>query len=198
MVTSLRSATGMAAIWVFAVAGVSATAWVAIDRAGRDIAPAGASALPLASLGTPTRGRTPTPAAPKPAPAATASAVHTPAPTVIPAPAATSTPTRHPAQAPTPPAAGLGTAPGPTPSPAPTPVDQSISVPGGLVSVRCTGAAIRLLNAQPDNDWRVRVDTSNGGKVTVSFQNGQEDSSGSTAVRAVCTNGTPAFTTTTE
>ena len=196
MVTSLRSTTGMAAIWVFAVAGVSATAWVAIDRAGRDIAPASASALPLASLGTPTPGRTPTPAAPTPAPAP-ASAAETPAPVVIPAPAAASTPTRHPAQAPTPPTAGLTTTPGPTPSPAPTPVDQSISVPGGLVSVRCTGASIRLLNAQPDNDWRVRVDTSSWGEVTVNFQTGQEDSSRSTSVRAVCTNGTPAFTTTT-
>ena len=191
VVTNLRSAAGMAAIWVFAVAGVSATAWVAIDRAGRDIAPASASALPLASPGRPT------PAAPKPAPPASTSAAQTTTPAAIPAPQAPSTPSQHPGQAPTPPAAGPAAAPAPTPSPAPTPVDQSISVPGGLVSARCTGAAITLLNAQPDNDWRVRVDTSNWGEVIVNFQRGQEDSSDSTTVRAVCTNGTPAFTTTT-
>ena len=37
MVVKLRSAVGVAMIWLATVAGVSATAWVAIDRAGRDI-----------------------------------------------------------------------------------------------------------------------------------------------------------------
>ena len=48
MAVKLRSAVGIAMIWVATVAGVSATAWVAIDRAGRDIT--GAQATSLSSL----------------------------------------------------------------------------------------------------------------------------------------------------
>lgn len=48
MAVKLRSAVGIAMIWVATVAGVSATAWVAIDRAGRDIT--GADVTSLRSL----------------------------------------------------------------------------------------------------------------------------------------------------
>ena len=37
MVVRLRSSVGIALIWVATVAGVSATAWFAIDQAGRDL-----------------------------------------------------------------------------------------------------------------------------------------------------------------
>ena len=59
MVISLRSAAGMAAIWLTAVAGVSATAWVAIDRAGRDITDTSVVALYPGPLTTPTLGSEP-------------------------------------------------------------------------------------------------------------------------------------------
>jgi len=60
--------------------------------------------------------------------------------------------------------------------------------------VRCTGATIGLLVAQPENEWRVHADTSGAGHVVVSFRSGDEEATRSTQVTAVCANGTPTFT----
>jgi len=190
MVMSLRSAAGMAAIWLTAVAGVSATAWVAIDRAGRDITDTSVVAIYPGPLATPTLGSEParttvkgkTPVAPNPT--ATSSL------TAIPLPSPTSEPITTPTPA-TPTTPATTTAP-----PAATPADNTINVTGGLVSVRCTGTAIALRIAQPENDWRVRVDTTRPGQIVVSFQRGEEDSPSTTAVTAVCTDGIPAFSVT--
>ena len=58
-VVRLRSAVGIALIWLATVAGVSATAWVAIDRAGADI-----SGAPVSSLSSLSTGTTVTPTTP--------------------------------------------------------------------------------------------------------------------------------------
>jgi hypothetical protein len=173
MVTIVRSAVGIAAIWLAAVAGVSATAWVAIDRAGRDITSTSLRTLPPAPLVTPNLGSEPA------VTASTAEPSSAGRPTTVPSPVATATTT--PTLA-------------PTASPAPTPQDQTISVPGGLVSVRCSGATIALQVAQPENDWRVNVDTPGGQQIVVSFRGNEENPDSRTAVSAVCTNGTPVFT----
>jgi hypothetical protein len=68
-------------------------------------------------------------------------------------------------------------------------------VDGGLVKVRCTGATIALLIAQPEFGWGVRADTSNG-HIYVTFRTGEEESQRKTQATAVCRNGTPAFTVT--
>jgi hypothetical protein len=193
MVMSLRSAAGMAAIWLTAVAGVSATAWVAIDRAGRDITDTSVSALYPVPLVTPTPGSEPAKTAAKGKPPVTPKPTETPSLTALPFPWATPNPIATPTPAtPTTTATPATT----TAPPAPTPVDQTINVTGGLVSVRCTGATIGLRIAQPDNDWRVHVDTTHAAQIVVTFQRGEEDSYASTQVTAVCTNGTPAFTVT--
>ena len=173
MVNSPRSAVAAAAIWLAAVVGVSATAWIAIDRAGRDITAGVVSALPAAPLKTPTMGSAP------------ASAT-TPTPTLSPATVATPTPTPAPAPVATP-------MPRPTPSAPPTPRDRTITVTGGLVSVRCSGTVIGLRIAQPENDWRIHVDTTGSGQIVVSFRRGDEEEQQTTEVSAVCTDGTPTF-----
>jgi hypothetical protein len=199
MVMSLRPAAAMAAIWLTAVAGVSATAWVAIDRAGRDITDTSVSALYPVPLVTPTPGSTPARTAAKGKPRATPKPIQTPSLTAIPFPWATpnpiATPTPTTTATPTTPATPATPATT-TATPAATPVDQTINVTGGLVSVRCTGATIGPRIAQPDNDWRVHVDTTHAAQIVVTFQRGEEDSYTSTSVTAVCTNGTPAFTVT--
>src|SRR5450631_4033396 len=181
MVMSLRSAAGMAAIWLTAVAGVSATAWVAIDRAGRDITDTSVVAIYPGPLATPTLGSEP---------ARTTVKGKTP---VAPNPTATSSLTAIPLPSPTSERITTPTPATPTAPPAATPADNTINVTGGLVSVRCTGTAIALRIAQPENDWRVRVDTTRPGQIVVSFQRGEEDSPSTTAVTAVCTDGIPAF-----
>jgi hypothetical protein len=69
-----------------------------------------------------------------------------------------------------------------------------VSVTGGQVSVRCTGASILLRIAQPDNGWRVEVDNAGPDQVHVTFRSGDEEEGGGTQVTAVCAMGTPAFT----
>jgi hypothetical protein len=188
MVINLRSAGGIAAIWLAAVVGVSATAWVAIDRAGRDITNVNIKTMAPAPIITPTIDRQPTgtsltsatstlSVAPPPA--------SRPSSLTNPAPATTSKPTPTPA----------GTATGrQVKPPGPTPQDRTIGVAGGLVSVRCTGTAIVLRIAQPEYDWRAHVDTPTAGQIVVSFRMGDEESQRMTQVTAVCTKGSPAFT----
>ena len=179
MVNSPRSAVAAAAIWLAAVVGVSATAWFAIDRAGRDITAGVVSTLPAAPLKTPTMGSAPAPAT-TPTNTLSPATVDSPTPTpaTTPTPAATRTPTPTPRHRPSAPA---------------TPRDRTITVTGGLVSVRCSGAVIGLRIAQPENDWRAQVDTTGSGQITVSFRRGDEEEQQTTQVSAVCAGGTPTF-----
>jgi hypothetical protein len=188
MVTSLRSVVGIAAIWIVAVAGVSATAWVAIDRAGRDLTSSSLTTLPPVPLLTPTLGGGQTGTAPNPQPSATTKPSG--AQTSATATTITTTPAGTPRAVPTPAAVPRPVAVQPTAQ------DRSINVNGGLVSAACTGATITLRIAQPDNDWRVHVDTSGGAQIVVTFHTGDEDQQSGTQVSAVCTKGTPAFTVT--
>jgi len=151
MALNVRTSAGIALIWVATVAGVSATAWFAIDRAGQNLTSDGVNAVPR-SVGT---------------------------------------------VQPTGPASGPTSAtPGPT-----TPRDRSASVTGGQVSVRCTGTTIVLRVAQPENGWRVNVESSGPQEVDLSFgrgledtENGDGDALQKTEVRAVCSGGSPKIT----
>jgi hypothetical protein len=173
MVVNLRSAVGVAMIWLAVVAGASATAWFAIDRAGRDLTGGGISSVSSLSPATP--GRTPgsgplAGATPRPS-------------TSTPQPAAPSTPrTLRPSGSATSPAAAT------------SPKDRSISVAGGQASIRCTGATILLRVAQPDNGWRVEVGESGPLEVELTFERGAEDAEPESHLKAVCANGAPAFT----
>jgi hypothetical protein len=188
MVINLRSAGGIAAIWLAAVVGVSATAWVAIDRAGRDITNVNIKTMAPAPIITPKIDRQPTGTS---LPSARSTLSVAPPPASRPsslttsAPPSTSKPRPTPARTAT---GGRGKVSGPTPK------DRTIRVAGGLVSVRCTGTAIALRIAQPEYDWRVHVDTPRAGQIVVNFRMGDEESQSRTQVQAVCTKGSPAFT----
>ena len=175
MVISLRSAVGIATIWLAAVAGVSATAWFAIDRAGRDITNVSVTTLPPGPLNPPTMATEPQKTTVTPTTSATAPPAATPAPSPAPAPTGAAEP-----------------APSPAPV-APKPRDLTIRVEGGVFTVRCTGADIGLRSAQPQNDWQVHVDTPSSGQIVVSFRTGDDEERRSTKVTAVCTDGTPVF-----
>jgi len=180
----LRSGVGMAMIWLLTVAGVSASAWVAIDRAGREISDPGATSLAIPSLGstaesaTPSGGPTSTVATPAPSASRTTAAPATTRPTAIPKSS----------RSPSPP----GNTPA-NPVRSTTSIDRTVLVTGGQVSVRCTGAVITLRIAQPDNGWRVDVEGSGPVKVEVSFQQGDAEGGAQAHVEAVCSRGTPVF-----
>jgi len=178
MVNSRRSALLAATIWLTAVVGVSATAWVAIDRAGNDITNADVSALAPAPLSPPTNSQ--------PAPTTV-----TPSPTTTLKPRATS-PTTTPSATPIPSPAPRRRA-DPRPPVAAVAKDRTVSVAGGQVTARCTGATIRLRSAQPENGWRAHVDSFTSRLIVVTFRTGEEEEQHSTHVTAMCVDGTPTF-----
>ena len=178
MLVKVPSVVGIAMIWVATVVGVSATAWVAIDRAGRDL-----SAESVSALTTPLLGST--------APTTSGSPLRTHA---IPRPTESDeTTTTTGSTTPGPPPTGSQ----PSPSSSTTTHDRTVMVKGGQVSVRCTGADLTLRIAQPDDGWKVDVDRAGTGSVDVKFQRGDEEDGATTHVKAVCSAGTPVFTVTT-
>jgi hypothetical protein len=182
MVVKLRSAVGVGMIWLAAVAGVSVTAWVAIDRAGRDITDGLVNSLSPSTLGTSpvatTPGRTATPNG--------ATAQPSVKPKVSPEPSRTPTGRIPVAQGPSSPA--LVAASGST-----NPQDGTYSATGGQVTVRCTDKTIQLRIAQPDDGWRVEVGNAGPDEVQVIFRHGEDDGEGGTQVTALCAAGTPVF-----
>lgn len=179
-----RFVVGVAAIWVAAVAGVSATAWIAIDRAGQDVTNATISALPPASIGTATSATTSDQGASSTGPTTKPPASKTPQPPTSKASPVAPPPSPAPSQGST--RTGSATS---------TPVrDRTVTVVGGQVSVRCIGSALTLRIAQPDNGWRVELDRSDSGDVQVTFKSGDGEASPETQVTATCSSGTPVFT----
>jgi hypothetical protein len=178
MVNSRRSALLAATIWLTAVVGVSGTAWVAINRAGNDITNADVTALAPAPLSTPTNSQ-PAPTTMTPSPTTTLKP-RTTSPTST--PSATLIPPRSPRRRvdPRPPVAVVAK-------------DRTVSIAGGQVTARCTGATIRLRSAQPENGWRVHVDTFTSRLIVVTFRTGEEEEQRSTHVTATCSDGTPTF-----
>jgi hypothetical protein len=193
MVVKLPWAVGVAAIWLAAVAGVSVTASVAIDRAGRDV-----SGADVASR------RPETPGSAVTTTIATADSPESPANATPKPPTSTSSPTRPTTRTPpstSQPRPGIPNTPSPSSSnrPAstvrpPIPRSRTVSVTGGQVTARCSGAAIWLRIAQPDNGWRVEVEQSGPAEVEVSFRRGDADARVRTDVTAVCAAGAPTFT----
>jgi len=176
MRVKLRLVLGVAAIWLVAVAGVSATAWFAIDRAGQEVTSASVSALPSVLISTVT---------PTTAPDQGASST---GPTPKPSGSKTSTASPSPSPSPSPPRTHNGSA-------SSIPVrDRTVTVVGGQVTVRCIGSALTLRIAQPDNGWRVELDRSESGDVQVTFKGGDHEASPETQVTAACSAGTPVFT----
>ncbi|MEP7017564.1 MAG: hypothetical protein ABI899_06030 [Actinomycetota bacterium] len=188
MVVNVRSAVSVGLIWLAAVAGVSGTAWIAINRAGRDITDGSVnSQSPLTVVNAPvattpgigatstevTTSPTAEPERPTtPEPSATPSSPVAPAPSVSPTSA---------------------TGPGPGPSRA---RDGTFSATGGQVTVRCTGGTIQLRIAQPNDTWRVEVGSAGPQEVHVTFMHGGEEGGVGTQVTAVCAGGAPAFSVT--
>ena len=180
MHVKLRLAVGAAAIWVAAVAGVSVTAWLAIDRAGREVTNATVSALPPASIGTAASATTSDQGASSTGPTTKPHASKTLKPS-----------TSNPATV-APPSSPANTRTG---SVTPTPVrDRTVTVAGGQVSVRCIGSGLTLRIAQPDNGWRVELDRSDSADAQVTFKSGDGEASPETQVTATCSAGTPVFT----
>jgi hypothetical protein len=184
MVVNVRSVVSAGLIWLAAVAGVSGTAWIAIDRAGRDITDGTVSSLsPLTVVNAP--------AATTPGIGATSTQATTlpsakPERSTVPKPSATLRSPVSPIPSASPTSAAV---PGP-----PRTRDGTFHATGGQVTVRCTGGAIQLRIAQPDDAWRVEVGSAGPQKVHVTFMRGGEEGGVGTWVTAVCAGGAPAFT----
>jgi hypothetical protein len=62
-----------------------------------------------------------------------------------------------------------------------------------MVSASCTGSSVRLVSATPADGYRVEVGSRGPGEVEVTFQ--RADESSQTQVKAVCSSGSPRFST---
>lgn len=191
MVVKLRSAVGVATIWLATVAGVSVTASVAIDRAGRDLIGGVVSSLPSVTLGSAVSTTTPDGGPQRTDVTAEPSGTSEPSATAKPSATSKPSATAKPSATSKPPAASEPSA---TPEPSSSLRDRTFSIDGGQVSVRCTGSTIRLRIAQPDDGWRVEVEKAGPEEVHVTFRRGDIESGGGSDVTAVCAAGTPAFT----
>jgi len=182
MVVKLRSVVGVGMIWLAAVAGVSVTAWVAIDRAGRDITDGLVNSLSPSTVGTApatsTAGRVAASTGATAQPSAKSKAFRAPQPT----------PTGRISVGQQPSSPASVAASGST-----TPQDGTYSATGGQVTVRCTGRTIQLRIAQPYDGWRVEVGKAGPDEVQVIFRHGEDDGEGGTQVTALCVAGTPVF-----
>ncbi len=189
----------MAAVagWVTVVGATSAVAWVAIDRAGREVLtatsdarvvpgavttgaphtprPARTQAAPTTAATSPTSGRTETTTAPR-----TTTSSRTRSSTTSTPAAPTSSATR--------PRTTTTSSP-----PKPAAVDRSVRVEGGQVGVRCVGQTAALRFAQPADGWAVRVDDNGPEHVKVTFRSSGDRRE--IEVESQCSGGTPVFST---
>ncbi len=176
--------------WTTVVGATSAVAWVAIDRAGREVLTAPSSGLVDAggvATGTP---RTPVATAPRTAP----TSARTPTTddgerTSPPASTTSRTSTSSRSSAPSPASSTRTT----RTAPAPSAVDRTVRVEGGQVGVRCVGRTASLRFAQPADGWSVRVEDNGPEQVKVTFSSSGERRD--IEVEAQCSNGTPVFST---
>ena len=192
MVLKLRFVVVAVAVWLVAVAGVSVSAWVAIDRAGRDVTGASVSALRAGSVDAFGRATTPGPEPSRSDPTLKPSARVTTSPSPAKPQKPSAARSLAPPGSPAPPSSPSGRR---ASSPSVVTVrDRTVTVAGGQVSVRCTAGNISLRIAQPDSGWRVETDGSSGEAVEVTFKQGDVEDRGETHVRAVCSGGNPTFT----
>ena len=146
--------------WAVVVAATSTLAWVAISRAGDQVL-GGAAPAPLPTTSGAQASGTQT------------SGTQTSVPTVPPS---------------SPSSSGTGSAS--TGPPSAAPVDESVTVTGGHVSVRCTGNAVSLRGASPASGWTMRNDT-RADEVRIEFRS----DAGESKVRATCVDGEPSIET---
>ncbi|MCG2801440.1 MAG: hypothetical protein L6311_04990 [Cellulomonas sp.] len=168
--------------WLLAAGLTGTVAWRAVavidDGAprtgvlsGPEVAAALASAratpAPSTASATPTSG-TPDPTTPAPSQPSPSSAGPTPPAHTVPPPVPTSDPA--PVQ--------------------PSAVAQTWSVAGGTVAAACTGSAISLLYATPQDGWTIEVGSTGPEHLEIELTQGEQE----THVRAVCVNGAPVQT----
>lgn len=182
----------MAAVagWATVVGATSAVAWLAIDRAGREVLTASASGLGKArgvATGAPWTPAATTPVTPATTRSTTTSddQPHTTAPGTTP-PRSSSTPSSATSST------HAHTDPTTVPAP-PAAVDRTVRVEGGQVAVRCVGRTASLRFAQPADGWSVKVDDTGPEHVKLTFTSAGDRRE--IEVEAECSNGTPVFQT---
>jgi hypothetical protein len=158
--------------WTLVVAAVSGVAWLAIDRAGREVL--GPTSLPGAGAAA---GPTTVGSGPGPSPDASRSPG-----------GASPTPTPDPTRSPTgtseasPSASGQPAGPGAR--------TRTVSVDGGRFAVTCEGRRVSLRYATPQEGWKVEVSDEGPEKVEVHFVQ-RSGGEGECEYTARCEGGSP-------
>jgi len=176
--TPMRRA-AMALAWLVVVTAVASLTWFVIGRAGRAV---GVVQLALPAAATTTAGPVTLPAPSDASPTPTDDEDDaTPGPTSSPTPRPTS---QGPAPAQTRP---------PTRPAGPAAVRATFSTRGGTVTVSCTGSAISLVSATPQDGYRLNRDDEEG-MLDISFTSGYaegEQDDESVELHLGCQDGAP-------
>lgn len=188
----------MAAVagWVTVVGATSAVAWVAIDRAGREVLTATSDARVDPGAVTTGAPHTPRPSRTQGAPTTAATTPSSSRSSTTSAPRTTST-TRTRSSTTAPPASTSSSSRPRTTTtssaPRPAAVDRTVRVEGGQVGVRCVGQTASLRFAQPADGWSVRVEDDGPEHVKVTFRSSGDRRE--IEVESQCSGGTPVFST---
>lgn len=188
----------MAAVagWVTVVGATSAVAWVAIDRAGREVLTATSDAR--VDPGAVTTGAPHTPRAPRTQTTPTTAASsptsgRTATTTSAPTAATTSRPRSSTTSTPAATSSSRSRTTTRSTAARPAAVDRTVRVEGGQVGVRCVGQTASLRFAQPDDGWAVRVEDDGPEHVKVTFRSSGDRRE--IEVESQCSGGTPVFST---
>ncbi|MGN6299554.1 MAG: hypothetical protein ACTHN8_00490 [Angustibacter sp.] len=192
-----RALVAAVAGWVTVVGATSAVAWVAIDRAGREVLTATSDARVDPGAVTTGAPHTPRPAHAQAAPTTAATSPTSGHSTSSTSTSASRTTTTHSRTSTTrPPASTTTSRPRTTTTstaPRPSAVDRAVRVEGGQVGVRCVGQTASLRFAQPADGWAVRVEDDGPEHVKVTFRSSGDRRE--IEVESECSGGTPVFST---
>lgn len=190
---------GVALLWAVGVALVASMSWVAINSAGRQVVETTISAA-TSSSGTqggamtdqtePTSSSVTTPAPPSSSsasgPTPSGAGSRKPGSTAMPS-ATGSSPGGHTSTRT--PEGGDGDPTTPPTTSGPSPLSDTLSTPGGVVWLQCTGPQITNYLAQPSSDWAGNAGVTRSGTLMVDFVH---DGNG-IRIAGTCPSGQPHF-----
>jgi outer membrane biosynthesis protein TonB len=192
---------GVLTLWVALTAVLTTTAWLAVEVVADEVGGSQQRVLSAAAVASSAN------AVPQPAPSAKPSKTPKPAaspsngPSKKPASSPRATPAASPksssSSSPKPTASHSAK---PTPKPKPKPssppagggsVSKTFAVQGGTIAAACSGSAVSLKSAQPQNGWQVEVHDRGPQSLEITFRSGEKE----TEARIRCSGGVPVLST---
>ncbi len=190
---------GVLTLWVALTAMLTTTAWLAVEVVADEVGGPQQRVLSAAAVAVSAKAVSQAPgsakpsSSPKPKPSHSSGHSQKPAsspkatPSTTPKPSSSSKPAASHSAKPT---------PKPTPKPSTPPggggsVSKTFAVQGGTIAAACSGSAVSLKSAQPQNGWQVEVHDRGPQSLEITFRSGEKE----TEARIRCSGGVPVLST---